>query len=73
MTLSARSLNRTLLARQLLLARARLPIGRAFFAPAYPGEYASNLPKKSRSGGLTIERDIGTADDVIRILRGEGA
>jgi hypothetical protein len=29
MTLSARRLNRTLLARQLLLARARLPIGRA--------------------------------------------
>ncbi len=29
MTLSTRSLNRTLLARQLLLARARLPIGRA--------------------------------------------
>ena len=29
MTLSARSLNRTLLARQLLLARARVPIGRA--------------------------------------------
>lgn len=29
MTLSAKSLNRTLLARQLLLARARLPIGRA--------------------------------------------
>ena len=29
MTLTARRLNRTLLARQLLLARARLPIGRA--------------------------------------------
>ncbi len=29
MTLSAKSLNRTLLARQLLLARARLPLGRA--------------------------------------------